>query len=408
MNRRFQLVLVAFSACLVALLLFGAVRGSTVAADSAYTQLKVYSEVLSRIKSDYVDEPDIKGVTLGAINGMLEALDPFASYLNAEQYKQYLREQNSGKAATGVILARRAGYISVVDTVPGSPADKLGLTTGDFLESINNVATRDMPLAFAEILLLGEPGTSVELTVLRLRQSDPQRVVLIRAPITYPAVSSRLITEPDLEPTGLIDTVRVDAANVREIAAKIRDLERQGAKRLILDLRRCATGPPEEGIALANLFMDQGLIAYTQGQKLSRQNFSASGSRAVTKLPLVVLTNRGTAGAAEVAAAALLDAKRAEVVGERTYGNAAVRKAVTMADGSAVILAVAKFYSPSGKAIHETAVTPSTIQLQAVDPPDIDEDSPAAVPAPPPRPSEDLILKKGLRSFPGSSGSNGK
>src|SRR5437763_8898673 len=136
MNRRFQFAFVAASACLVGVLLFGAFPGTSAAADGPYTQLGVYSEVLSRIRTDYVEEPDMKGVTNGAINGMLESLDPFASYLSADQYKQYLKEKDSGKAGLGLILARRAGSIGIVDSIPGSPSDKANLYTGDFIESI--------------------------------------------------------------------------------------------------------------------------------------------------------------------------------------------------------------------------------------------------------------------------------
>src|SRR5438552_1234261 len=140
---------------------------------------------------------------------------------------------------------------------------------------------------------------------------------------------------PDSNPaTGIVGAVDLDATHVRDIAARITDLEKQGAKRLILDLRRCSSGTPDDGIALANLFMDRGLITYSQGQKVGKQEYSASSGKAITKLPLIVLTNRGTSGAAEITAAALLDSKRATLVGERTYGNAAVRKAATRDDGS--------------------------------------------------------------------------
>src|SRR5712691_1567098 len=207
MNRRLQFAVVTFSTALVALLLFGAVHGRTSAADNnPYTQLGVYSEVLSRIKGDYVEEPDIKAVTLGAINGMLEALDPFASYLNADQYKQYQRAKQSPKADVGVLLSRRLGYIGIMDAIPGGPAAKAGLSTGDVIESINNIATRDMPLAFAELLLQGEAGTSLEMNVLRLRSQDPQKFVLVRSAVTQPAVSSRMITDQVPEPTGLVTT----------------------------------------------------------------------------------------------------------------------------------------------------------------------------------------------------------
>jgi carboxyl-terminal processing protease len=393
MNRRFQLGVVAFSTGLVALLLVGAVHGGGATADSPITHIGVYSEVLSRIQSQYVEEPDMKAVTLGGITGMLEAIDPYASYLNADQYKQYLASRQKTQAGTGLLLSKRYGYMAIVDSVPGSPAAKAGLSTNDIIESINNVATRDMPLAFADILLQGDPGTTVEMSVLRTIRSDPQKIVLTRAAIDVPPVTSRLITDQG-DSIGLISTVSVDAGRVRDIAQRIADLDRQGAKRFILDVRHSVTGSPEDGVALANLFMDKGLIGYSVGQKSPRQDYQAVASKAVTKKPLVVLTNRATSGGAEVAAAALLESKRAQVVGERTYGDAAIRKAVNLDDGSAIILSIAKFYGPDGKAIQDTAVMPSTPQIEAEVAADIDVDSTDA-PPPPPKNGPDLILQKG-------------
>jgi len=185
------------STCLVALLLLGgavshgATAESASASNSVYRHLSVYSEVLSRIKSEYVEEPDMSSVTLGALNGMLESIDPYASYLNATQYKEYLKNFDSWKGDLGMTLARRIGYITVVSVVPDSPADKAGITTGDFLESIKNVATRDMPLAYARLLLKGDPNSTVELSVLR-RKPEPQKIVFTRAVITYPPVESNL------------------------------------------------------------------------------------------------------------------------------------------------------------------------------------------------------------------------
>jgi carboxyl-terminal processing protease len=400
MNGRFKFAVVASSTCLVVLLLFGAVRGrGAPAGDQPYTQLGVYTDVLSHIKQDYVEEPDMKAVTVGAINGMLESLDPFASYLNADQYKQYLKEKGTGKGDVGLTLARRLGYLTVVDALPGSAAAKAGLSTNDVIESINNIATRDMPLAFAEILLQGEPGSPIEMNVLTPRQADPQKFKLVRAPLVNPAVSAKLVTDQGPDPIGVISTSTLQAGRARDIAQKIADLEKQGAKRLILDLRYCGIGPVDEGIAVANLFMDKGLITYSLGQKSARQDHTAVASKAVTKLPLAVLVNRGTAGAAEVAAGALLDSKRAELVGEPTYGDAAIRKAITMDDGSAVILSVAKFYTPSGKAIQDVHVTPSVLQAEstAVVEPDDDPANPGNVqPVQPVKPGEDEILKHGF------------
>src|SRR6516164_1096299 len=140
MNRRFQLAVVATSSCVVGMLLFGAVRGRSATAEGPYQHLGVYSEVLSRIKADYVEEPDMKAVTLGAINGMIESLDPYGSYLNADQYKQYQAAKAAKKASVGLLLSKKFGYMTVVDSIPGTPAAKAGLTTGDVVETINNVS----------------------------------------------------------------------------------------------------------------------------------------------------------------------------------------------------------------------------------------------------------------------------
>src|SRR5579863_8143696 len=206
MNRRFQFAVVASSTCLVVLLLFSAVRGRSAATDSPYSHLGVYSEVLSRIKADYVEEPDMKAVTAGAINGMLESLDPYASYLSADQYTQYKKSKESAKADVGLGLSRRFGYLTVVDALPGSPAAKAKLATGDVIESINNVSTRDMPLAFSEMLMQGDSGSTLELSVLRVRKTDAQKVSIVRAPLMYPPVSGKLVTDQGSEPIGVVQT----------------------------------------------------------------------------------------------------------------------------------------------------------------------------------------------------------
>ncbi len=394
MNRRFHYAVVAGSTCIVGILLFGtmAVRSAT-PDDSPYTQLGVFSDVLTKIKLEYVEEPDLKAVTMGAVNGLLESLDPFASYLNAAQYKQYQAEHGKGKADLGLTISRGPGYIRIVDALPGSAADGAGLTTGDVIESINKISTRDMPVASAELLLQGDPGTKVELSVLTARQADPQTLNLTRAPLAYPAVTAKLVTDKGPDAVGVITVGALLEGRSKEIAQKIQDLQKQGAKKLMLDLRWCALGPVEEGIAVANLFMDSGLITYSQGQKVRRTDSTAVASKAVTKLPLVVLTNRGTVGAAEVAAAALQESKRATLVGEPTFGDAAIRRAVALPDGGAVILAVAKYYAPSGKAIQETRVTPSVLQAQYDPPAPVEGEAPAAAPV---KSTTDLIYNRGL------------
>lgn len=391
MNSRLKVVVVSTSTCLVFLLLLGAVRGRSASPEDTYRHLAVYTEVLSRIKTDYVEEPDMKSVTLGAVNGLLESVDPYASFLSADQYKQYLKAKNQHKADVGLVLSKKFGYVGIVDAIPGSPAAKAGLNTTDVIETINGVATRDMPLAYAEILLEGDPGTTVELGILRFRNPEPTKVKITRAVIHYPAVTAKMLPNQ----IGLVKVQSLADNAVKEAAARVEDLQRQGAKQLILDLRHCATGDPKEGVALANLFLDKGKITYVQGQKVAREDIDAKPGKEITRLPLAVITNRGTADGAEVAAAALLDDKRAEVVGERTYGDAAIRKAINLDDGSAVILSVAKYYSPSGKAIQDTGVTPSVPVAETDAIPDTDDDGTPVV-APQPPPAEDVLLKKAI------------
>jgi len=393
MNSRVKYLVVISSTVLVLLLLLGTVLGKGTSSEGPYRQLSVYTEVLSRIKSEYVEEPDMKSVTLGALNGLLESIDPFASYLNADQYKEY-QKHNDAKGDVGLVLSKRFGYIGVVSAVPGSPAAKAGLTTGDIIETIKGVGTRDMPLAYATLLLRGAPGSTIDITVLRHRP-EPQKMTLTRAALNPPPVVSKIMPDG----VGYIRPETLSGVRVQQIAADMRDLEGKGAKKLILDLRQCAIGEPEDGIALADLFLDKGLVTYLQGQRITRQDFQADPSKVVWKLPVVVLTNRGTADGAEIAAAALEDNSRAQVVGERTYGDASMLRALTMDDGSAIILSVAKYYSPHGKAIQDTGVTPNEAVQEPEPQLETDEDSETARPEtvePEQKPGEDPILKRSI------------
>ena len=398
MTSRIKIFVASTSTCLVFVLLFGAMRGKSASPEDTYRHLAVYTEVLSRIKSDYVEEPDMKSVTMGALNGMLEAIDPFASYLNAEQYKDYVKNKDLKRADVGLILSKKFGYVGIVGTVPGSPAAKAGLSTNDMIETIKGIATRDMPLAYAGLLLQGEPDSTVELSVVRVRRPEPQTVKLTRATLTLPPVEAKMLAGQ----AGYINIDALSPAAVKETAGAVEKLQKEGAQKLVLDLRSCAVGSPDDGIALANLFLSKGLITYEQGQRVTRQNFDADPSKAVTSLPLAVLTNRGTASGAEIAAAALMGNKRAQVVGERTYGDASVRRTLTMDDGGAIILSVAKYYSPDGKAIQDTGVVPEVVVNEPEPQVDVDENGepipgpPEAAPPQPKKAEDDPVVKKAL------------
>jgi len=203
--------------------------------------------------------------------------------------------------------------VGVVGVVPNSPAAKAGLSTFDMIESIKGISTRDMPLAYASMLLQGENGSTVDLSVVRVRRPEPQTVKLTRAALLLPSVESKML--PDQ--VGYINVDALSPSLVKDVASAVQKLQKDGAQKLLVDVRGFALGSPEDGIAVANLFVNKGRITYLQGQRVPRQNFDAEPAKAITALPIAVLTNRGTASAAEILAAAVQDNKRGKVVGER-------------------------------------------------------------------------------------------
>jgi len=357
MSTKIKTAILLASAGVLLFSLAGGISGVRASNDGAYRQMEVYSEVLSRVRSEYVEEPNLPVVTDGALHGLLESLDSNSSYLNAEQYKDYKQHKTSAKGDIGAAVSKRFGYASVVSVIPGGPADKAGLQDTDILEAIEGKSTREMSLAQIHSLLSGEPGSNLNLSVVRARRAEPQKVVVTRDVVSIPAVKDKMLDD------GIVQ-IRVDAltkGKSQEIANKLKSLQKSGAKKLILDLRDCAQGEESEGIVTANLFLNHGTITYLQGQKYPREAFNAEPSKAVTTLPLVVLVNKGTAGPAEVVAAAVLDNARGDVVGGKTFGDGSVQKLIELPDGSALILSVAKYYSPQGKAIQDAAVTPNIV-----------------------------------------------
>ena len=374
MSTKIKTAILLASAGVLLFSLAGGISGVRASNDVAYRQMEVYSEVLSRVRSEYVEEPNLPVVTDGALHGLLESLDSNSSYLNAEQYKDYKEHKTSAKGDIGAAVSKRFGYASVVSVIPGGPADKAGLQDTDILEAIEGKSTREMSLAQIHSLLSGEPGSNLNLSVVRARRAEPQKVVVTRDVVSIPAVKDKMLDD------GIVQ-IRVDAltkGKSQEIANKLKSLQKSGAKKLILDLRDCAQGEESEGIATANLFLNHGTITYLQGQKYPREAFNAEPSKAVTTLPLVVLVNKGTAGPAEVVAAAVLDNARGDVVGGKTFGDGSVQKLIELPDGSALILSVAKYYSPQGKAIQDAAVTPNVVVAEGTEDaavPDEDENT---------------------------------
>ena len=342
----------------------GGVRASS--NDGAYRQLQVYSEVLSRVNSEYVEDPNIPKVTDGALHGLLEALDPNSSYLSPKEYQDYKSKKTDAKADIGAAVSKRFGYAAVISVIPGGPADKAGIQGSDIFEAIEGHSTREMSLAGIRALLSGQPGSNITVSVVRARRAEPQKVVIARDVVTVPPVTDKVMEEG----VGYIKVDALPKGKSQEIATLIKTLQKQGAKKFVLDLRNSGEGEESEGIATANLFLNHGTITYLQGQKYPREAFTAEPNKAITSLPVAVLVNHGTAGPAEIVAAAILENARGDVVGDKTFGDGSVQKVIDLPDGSALILSVAKYYSPSGKAIQDTAITPNVLVA------DTDEDAP--------------------------------
>lgn len=377
MSKTLKAVVLSVSVAIVLFTIAGGLRVRAESDDGAYKQLGVYSEVLSRIRSEYVEEPNIPVVTDGALHGLLESLDANSSYLTPEEYKQFKSRKTEGKGDIGATISKRFGYAAVVSVIPGGPADKAGLESGDIIEAIEGKTTREMSLAEIMTYTMGEPGSNLNIAVVRPRKAEPQKITITRNMVTVPAVSDKTLDDG-------IGYIKVDAfsqGKAQEIANKIKAMQSKGVKKLILDVRDCSSGEEKEGVATANLFLTHGIITYLQGQRFPKQTFTADQSKAITGLPLVVLVNRGTAGAAEIVAAAVLENARGDVLGDKTFGIGSIQKTIDIPDGSALILSVAKYYSPNGKAIQDTSVTPNILVADNADDfilPDEDESAPQA------------------------------
>jgi carboxyl-terminal processing protease len=359
MSKPAKFVVLTVSAAIVMFSVIGGlgVKASTNNDDGAYRQLGVYSEVLSRIRSEYVEQPNMPAVTEGALHGLLESLDANSSYLSAAEYKDYKAHENEGKATIGATISKRFGYATVVSVIPGGPADKAGLDDGDIMEAIEGKSTRELSLVEIHEALNGQPGSNVTVSIVRARRADPVKAVITRENVQVPAPVAKMVDDG----IGYLQPLALTKGRSQEIASGAKSLEKQGAKKLVLDLRDVSEGQEAEGVAVANLFLNHGTITYLEGQKFPRQTFNADPQKAVTDIPMVVLVNRGTAGAAEVVASALLENARADVLGDKTFGDGSVQKTLDLPDGAALILSVTKYYTPGGKAIQDAGVTPSVL-----------------------------------------------
>src|SRR5438128_12459800 len=347
--------------------------------DQAYKSLTVYGEVLQKIQQDYVDDPSMHTVTAGSLHGMLESLDPQASYLTPREYDEYKKKlANAGTGETGLTLSKRYGYVIVLSVLPDSPGTQAGIRSGDIFESIGGFTTRDMSVGQAMNLLNGQPGTGIKVGVIRRGKATPEEVDLVRAKVATPKIIVQK-ADPDIL---VLRLPTLEAGRADEIRNRLLDAEKQGIHNVILHVRECGRGPVSEAISTARLFVPSGMLTTLRGQTVSTQVFSAEPKQAVWKNPVAVLIDATTSGAAEVLASAIAANHRGDVVGERTFGLASEQKLITLDDGAALILTVANYYNADGKSILEEGVTPSeVVRADATEDSDSGDDDAAPAPA---------------------------
>lgn len=399
MNRAARIGILIASVVIFCYASIGHVLGRT-PDDKAYKSLTVYGEVLQKIQSDYVDEPNMRVVTAGALHGLLESLDPESSYLTPHEYTEYKqKKQDASTGETGLNISKRFGYVITISVLPDSPAEKAGIHSGDIFEAIGGFTTHDMSVGQAQNLLRGPVGSGIKIGVIRRGKVEPEEVDVVRQKLAPAKMIAQKI-DPDIL---ALRVITLDPGRAEEIRSKLLDAEKQGIHKLVLDLRECGRGPVSEAVGVARLLIPSGSIATLRGQTVSAETFSADPSKVVWKNPVSVLIDGTTSGASEVLASAIVANHRGDVVGERTFGLASEQKLITLDDGSALFLTVANYYNAGGKSILEEGVTPSEVVRAAADQDsDVPDDSAAdsgtkeAPAGPRPLSPEDPIFHRAL------------
>ena len=391
MTTRTRLSVLLLSTPLLAFIVFGGMLGKA-SSDSDVTlrHLRIFEDVVSLILNNYVEEAKIDRVMEGAMRGLADGLDPDSAYLTAAQVKSIEPGEKAPGGDVGVELTRQY-YLRVIAARDDSPGAKAGLQTGDYVRAIDGKAARDLSVFEGMRLLRGAPGTKVTLTVIRGNAAEPRQVELVREKTPGAIVTGRM-----LQPTlGYLRIAAFGSDAAARIRAQAAELEKAGAKHLIVDVRRTAEGPFQTGLDAARLFVKTGTLAMIAGRdpkatptpsspqtsrpveppsKVSpeavRETIAANAGDGAITLPVTLLVTTGTSGAAELFAAALDGNKRAELVGERTLGRAGIQKLVRLPDGRGLWLTHARYLTPAGEVIQGRGLTPDL----AVDEPDLDFD----------------------------------
>jgi carboxyl-terminal processing protease len=349
-------------------------RASAPSGDDTIRELRVFQDVLRLVISNYVEEVKVDRAMEGAMKGLAEGLDPDSAYLTPNQVAEVQSGAPLPDGDVGLELTRQY-YLRVIAARDGSPAAKAGLQTGDYIRGIDGKPTRDMSVFEGTRLLRVQPGSKVTLTVIRGNAADPHEVALVREKPAAAVVSGK-IAAPEV---GYVRIVSFREGIVDQLKKQVADLTRAGAKSLVIDVRHTAEGPLDNGVAAARLFVKSGTLTIKGGREAekdadksadkskakspanapaNRETIAAASGDGAIDLPVQILITTGTAGASEVFAAALDGNKRADLVGERTLGRAAVQKLVKLPENRGLWLTYARYMTPAGESIQGKGLKP--------------------------------------------------
>lgn len=328
-------------------------------------ELRTFTEVFSKIKSDYVEDVADKKLLEDAIGGMLAGLDPHSTYLDPEGYKDVRIGTEGQFGGLGIEVTMENGFIKVVSPIEDTPAARAGLQPGDLIVRLDDTAVKGMSLSEAVKLMRGKPGSNITLTVVREGENKPLKITVTRAVIKIRSVKSRLL-EPGY---GYIRITQFQANTTKNMKTSLSKLEKENGGKLkgvVLDLRNNPGGVLNAAVSVSDAFLKKGIIVYTEGRVAdSKLTFEAQPDQVLEGAPLVVLVNGGSASASEIVAGALQDNGRAVIMGTKTFGKGSVQTIMPMSNGAALKLTTARYFTPSGRSIQATGIEPDIVTEQA-------------------------------------------
>ena len=354
-----QLVLLLLIALTVAVIAGVSVATKVLAQSETYEKLKILSEVLYLIQTNYVEEVDTQEVIYGGIHGMLKTLDPHSSFMPPDMYQEMQVETRGNFGGLGIQIAIKDDQLTVIAPIDDTPAFRAGVEAGDKIVKIEEESTKDMTLMEAVKLLRGPKGTQVTITIMRENFDKPREFSIVRDIIEIKSVSNRMLVDD----IGYLRLRQFQEDSSNEMEDALRDLEENGMEALILDLRSNPGGLLSAAVEISDKFLEKGkLIVYTEGRKKNQDmRFIAHQEFTHPAYPMVILVNHGSASASEIVAGALQAHSRAVIVGTQTYGKGSVQSVIPLSDNSGLRLTTALYYTPDGLSIHEKGITPDII-----------------------------------------------